>query len=287
MDFLKLKPPLLYPTIIFLSFIVIGSIGYLVISSNDQQITENSTNQVQHKRINTNSNIEAHPIVVIFFVVLLILLTLSIFTNILLFKWRKTSSDGQISIVPVELIKCINLLNENFLELGEKLSLNIKNSEKGSKNAKDLFEDLLESFTVLQSALNKRDKEIHRLRKGYDAEIYRKYLGRLIKVDNALSYEINVDKSDNKNNQKLKEVQELLRDALDECGVVAFSPKIGASIRDEFGIADNYKTKPAKNSEEEFTIAEVIEAGFKIQTPDGPDCIKKSKVIVYLPQKGN
>ena len=76
--------------------------------------------------------------------------------------------------------------------------------------------------------------------------------------------------------------RDLLQDALHECGVSEFSPKIGESVRDAFGIADNYKKVVAETPGQELTIAEVIEPGFMIRTPEGSDdCIKPAKVAVY------
>ena len=150
-----------------------------------------------------------------------------------------------------------------------------------------LFEDLIKDFTVLQTALNARDKEIQRLKKGYDSAIYRKYLKRFIRTYDALSDEMEAAKSEDNNQhyKTLKEIREVLMDAFDECGVSSFSPKIGASIKNAFGVDENFLTTPAKNKEEEYTIANVIESGFKIQTPTGEDCIKKAKVTLYTPQK--
>ena len=58
----------------------------------------------------------------------------------------------------------------------------------------------MESFTVLQTTLDSRDKEIQRLKKGYDSEIFRKFLGRFIRVDKALCEELYSAKTENSNN---------------------------------------------------------------------------------------
>ncbi len=289
MGLLKLKTRFYFPIILFVGIILIGSIVYLVANSGDNQNIINSSEQTQPISTEITKNNESDPLMVALFVVILILLSLSISTNILLFKWRKTAGDGQLSIVPVELMEVIKSLVDSFVGLRDQLSLNVNHSKKESKDTKKLFEDLMEAFTVLQSALNERDKEIKRLKQGYDSEIYRKFLARFIRTDDALSYEMHAAKSGNGNSnyQTLEDIQELLRDAFDECGVSDFSPNIGGDIRNEFGVADGYKTIPARNSEEEFTIAEVVEPGFKIQTPTGPDCIKPAKVVVYIPRKGD
>ena len=225
---------------------------------------------------------------VAFFVVILILLSLSIFTNILLFKWRFKTSGDQISIVPTELLKIIKLLNQQFDGMAKQHSANIDQSKRASKNTEKLFHDLIESFTDLQAALNKRDKEIERLKKGYDSEVFRKFLTRFIRVDKALCDEIHAAAENSDHRRNFERIQEALRDAFEDCGVSTFSPKIGGHLREASGVAENPKTKPTSSQKEDFTIAEVTEPGFKLQVQEGPDqCLKPAKVIVYRFSKGD
>jgi molecular chaperone GrpE (heat shock protein) len=225
---------------------------------------------------------------VAFFVVILILLSLSIFTNILLFKWRFKTSGDQISIVPTELLKIIKLLNQQFDGMAKQHSANIDQSKRASKNTEKLFHDLIESFTDLQAALNKRDKEIERLKKGYDSEVFRKFLTRFIRVDKALCDEIHAAAENSDHRRNFERIQEALRDAFEDCGVSTFSPKIGGHLRKASGVAENPKTKPTSSQEKDLTIAEVTEPGFKLQVQEGPDqCLKPAKVIVYRFSKGD
>ena len=290
MNMLGWKKRFLMPLLVVTSLVLFGAITYLVFSSASSKTIEISANPVHSdttKSSNNNSS-DSFTLTVVFLVVILILLSLSIFTNILLFKWRFKSSNDQVSVVPLVLMETIEVLMQEFIKMGDQLSTNVDESKNESKNTKNLFNDLMEAFTVLQTALDSRDKEIRRLKKGYDSEIFRKYLLRFIRIDDALSDEIESAMSENNKTYKgLQDIQSLLRDAFDECGVSAFSPKIGANIRNEFGVADNYRTKPAKNKDEEFTIAEVLESGLKLQTPSGPECIKPAKVTVFTLKKGD
>jgi len=234
----------------------------------------------------------ANSLDIIFLVILLILLAISIVTNVLFFKWRFRANDKQRSFVPEVLIDSVNStvndLAKTFKDMAEQHSANIDQSKRASKNTKTLFDDLMESFTVLQTTLDSRDKEIQRLKKGYDSEIFRKFLGRFFRVDKVLSDEINAAKKENSNNlESLEDIQNILRDAFEECGVLSFSPKLGGDSRKDFGIADNPKTIPPVNQEDDFVIAEVLEEGFKLETPSGPQCIKKAKVIVFKSEQGD
>ena len=103
-------------------------------------------------------------------------------------------------------------------------------------------------------------------------------------VDNMLREEINkmrVATSENDANLRiLIELQEMLTDAFEECGVSAFSPDVGSHFLKAFGVADNPKTIPASSIEDDFTIAEVIKSGLKIESLEGPDqCIDQAKVV--------
>jgi len=239
-----------------------------------------------------SNNTNANSLSVVFLIILLILLAISIVTNILFFKWRFRPNDKQRSFIPEVLIDSVdskvNDLAETFKVMAEQHSANIDQSKRASKNTKKLFDDLMESFTVLQTTLDSRDKEIQRLKKGYDSEIFRKFLGRFIRVDKALCEEICAAKIENSNNlENLEGIQNILRDAFEECGVLSFSPKLGGDFRKEFGVADNPKTIPPSNQEDDFVIAKVLEAGFKLETLEGPkQCIKPAKVVVFKSEKG-
>ena len=55
-----------------------------------------------------------------------------------------------------------------------------------------------------------------------------------------------------------------------------------------FGVADNPKTIPASSIEDDWTIAEVIKHGLKIESLEGPDqCIDQAKVVVFKFKKGD
>jgi len=237
---------------------------------------------------NTNGN----SLSIALFSVLLILLAVSILTNVLFFKWRFRANDKQKSFVPEVLIDNVNSITNGLVKrlkhMEEQHTANIDQSKRASKDTKKLFADLMEAFTVLQTTLDDRDKEIKRLKKGYDSEIFRNFLNRFIRVDYAICDEINATASENGKDVKgFQDIQDLLRDALDECGVSTFSPKLGENVRNTFGVADNYKPIPAKTKEEEFTIAEVIEPGFKLSTPEGEECIRPAMVKVFVPRKEN
>jgi hypothetical protein len=277
------------PFIIIAVTIFLGISVYLFLgpTNNDTKLISNSTSQSPSSTL-PSSNTTSDSLLAAFSLVILILLSLSIFTNLLLFKWRRQTINDQISIVPSELMAILEQLADKFVQMNKQLINNLNQSNKDNQTTKQLFSDLMETFTVLQSNLDDREKEIKRLKKGYDFQIFNKFLNRFIRIDYALTEEIRFALSENGNTlNSFQDIQNLLRDALQECGVSVFSPEIGESIRDAFGISDNYLTIPAKTKEREFTIAEVIEPGFKLQTHQGEDeiCIRPAKVKIFIPKK--
>ncbi len=291
----------LWPAVLFFGILLIGALIFWIIADDPVISPKLTSPPIQPKSpsesIDTNKpkstptpskSTNANSLSVAFFIVLLILLSLSILTNILFFKLRFKTSGDQISIVPTELVKIIKLLNQQFDGMAKQHSANIDQSKRASKNTEKLFHDLIESFTDLQAALNKRDKEIERLKKGYDSEVFRKFLTRFIRVDKALCDEIHAAAENSDHRRNFEMIQEALRDAFEDCGVSTFSPTIGGHLREASGVAENPKTKPTSSQKEDFTIAEVTEPGFKLQVQEGPDqCLKPAKVIVYRFSKGD
>jgi len=220
----------------------------------------------------------------------------SIWVNVFLLKWRRSVSTTDVSIVPSELLSITEsqtkALGKNskrqaevFNSLAGELSKIFSNLNEGIGGARESSAQVLEAFTGLQDALSEKDKEIQRLRAGYDAEIYRRFLNRFLRLERTLNEEIE-DASDESTEllELLKELRILLNDAFLDCGLEKFSPDIGAGIREADGIDENYKMVVAANAEEPLTIARIIEDGWRLNTPSGHEYIKKARVAVFVEQ---
>ena len=205
--------------------------------------------------------------------------------NLWLFKWRRLVGNDQLSIVPSELLNEVKAQKRALSDGLNSFSKFADGSAQRSNAIGARADELMEAFSVLQNALDGRDKEIERLQRGYDNEIFRRFLSRFLRVDVALGVEINdARENGSKSLNALEGVRAILRDALEDCGVEEFSPELGESVKTAFGIDDGHKTRATANAEEVFTIAEVIETGFLLRTPDQPECIKAAKVEVFVPQ---
>ena len=111
-----------------------------------------------------------------------------------------------------------------------------------------------------------------------DVSDLRGYLKRLIPVDIAVDDFM----QDGEDSKALKVVKALIEDALDSCGVEAFSPKIGEDWRHAEGVADNPKTQVTDKPEDNHKIAEVEEQGYRIKTASGYDVIRPAKVRIFI-----
>jgi len=222
-------------------------------------------------------------------------LAVSLWVNVFLLKWRRKVNTADLSIVPSVLMDkfadqthALSQLTKEHgraLEmLGKELSRIFGGLQHESSESRQSSADLLEAFAGLQSALNDKDQEIKRLRSGYDSEIFRRFLNRFVRLEKIVREEIEDLPKDNETGREaLSQIQILLSDALAECGLNEFTPNLGESIRNAEGVDENHKTKPAKEPGQILTIAEVLEPGLRISTPDGGfEYVKKARVVVYV-----
>ena len=143
---------------------------------------------------------------------------------------------------------------------------------------------LMKSFLTLQSALDTRDKEIARLKKGYDAVIIKRFLNRFIRVDRAL-LEIVDERPVGDNAKVMRYLNRLMEDALDECGVERFLPEIGSDYREaREGVGDDPRVLNTDQINLDFTVASVDSAGYVIRGDEDLQIIVPAKVSIYRVQ---
>ena len=142
--------------------------------------------------------------------------------------------------------------------------------------------DLLESFLTMQEALNTKDEEISRLKKGHDAKVFKRFLRRFIRVDRSVR-EMVLETSNPENQKNYKYIERIMNDALEECGVEQFTPVLGSDYRDAGPqIADDPTTIETKNANEHYNIAKVEAVGYILKGEGEIDVIVPSKVSIFL-----
>lgn len=140
--------------------------------------------------------------------------------------------------------------------------------------------DLLENFLTLQKALDVRDKEIARLKKGYDAKIFKRFLMRFIRIDRSLR-EMEGEFSGQEHQKNYRYLRRVMQDALEECGVEQFTPEEGSDYREASRVADNPKVIETTNPDEDFKIIEIESPAYIIEGEGETEVIVPSKVSIH------
>lgn len=137
------------------------------------------------------------------------------------------------------------------------------------------------AFGTLRSALDEKDTEIKRLKKGYDAHLFKQFLVRFIRVDQLIA---DFMQDENSKSDALDTTKQLLEDAFADCGVESFSPAIGEDYRRATGVAANPKTQHTDNPQDNYKITEVLQAGYRRETDSGFDVVYPAKVKIFITQ---
>lgn len=230
--------------------------------------------------VSSDSPREGTPIILYAAIFLLALATaVSVAVSFYLYKWRRILLSSPHMLVP-------EALGEHLQAVGARVNENTKLTISGAHSVQALTKEvtkthseMLTAFMTLQSSLDEKDSEIRRLKKGYDAEIYRKFINRFIRVYQAVDDCLAGSDSDH---EMLTQLKVLLQDAFEECGVEPFSPNLGADYRTFKGVADNPKTVSASTPDQAFQVAEVLEAGYRIRAGDGYEILIPAKVKIFV-----
>jgi len=142
----------------------------------------------------------------------------------------------------------------------------------------EVTRDFSSSIKSLRDALDDRDQQIKRLHEGYDNTIYRKFVARFIRVNQAVEYFL---QESNDPSSPLESIQSLLDDALLECNVQSFTPEVGSDYRTAFGVSDYPKIIDTMIEEHDCHIAEVLEPGYYIEGGREKEVVIPARVAIY------
>ncbi len=229
---------------------------------------------------------DAYPISIILSIVLIALsftTLISVGISFYLYRWRKILLANNNMIVPEEWAKTIQGVGKSLTSFGKGVSEHLSNVANETNNNTVKISNMIETYMQLQSALDEKDAEIKRLKTGYDAEIFRKFISRFIRIDQTIDDFINEDGE----TPDLLQLRRLFEDALDECGISKFSPIIGENYRSAKGVSDNPKTILTDDPTKEFLITEVIEAGYQLNNGQENNIIIPSKVKINKLVRGD
>jgi hypothetical protein len=213
--------------------------------------------------------------------------SVAVATSYYLYRWRRLLTvHGKVVTVPEELIahlaafgKELRAIHSSILEANSDQTEQCEQFSRQINKSQDSISHLFETTVSLQGALDQRDAEIKRLKLGYDAELIRRFVARFIRVKNAVS---DAESSAAINANTLQQISRLLNDALDECGVEEFRPKIGDDFRTAVGVADNPRLLDTQDEGQNFKIAEVLESGFRFRNREDDNVIVPARISIFL-----
>lgn len=199
--------------------------------------------------------------------------------NFYLYRWRKVLLSSPQLLVPEELGKYLDKLTKSLNGIGNILTNEVRSLTLKTAESSERIGNMTETYMTLQTALDEKDQLIRRLKRGYDAEIFRKFITRFIRIDQAINDYMVCGESDR---NAWEQVKRLFEDALDECGVESYEPQLGVDYRQEDGLSDNPKKIITDDLTKDFTVAEVIESGYRIRFNNQQEIIKPAKVTIYI-----
>jgi len=146
------------------------------------------------------------------------------------------------------------------------------------------LDDVLESLGIFHQELTKKDTDIKRLKEGGDAIVFKRYLGRFLRVLRKMEDQAEDMERNGQDATMLKQFAELLEDALFECGLKRYRPDIDSKYQDAPGVADRPKEIPTDDPAKHLHIAEILCEGFVMHTAAGPEYVQKAEVSMFVHQ---
>lgn len=201
-----------------------------------------------------------------------------------LYRWRRILLTGHPNaLVPEEWGAALREVSKVTSDL---ISNNRQNTEALSQHLEThsgAVQKMTGTFMSFKQSLDDKDAEIDRLRRGYDAHIYRKFLHRFIRVHQSL---LECGTGNEVSASDIRNLTLILEDALEESGIALFEPEIGDDIRN-LGerIADSPRVLETAEAEAHLTIAEINAPGYEVVSGEQPVVLVPAQVTVYRSSK--
>ena len=224
---------------------------------------------------------------IIFFITLMLLL---IVTLLLLkqIKWRKRYAKGESIVFPDAHLDFLEKLKNSYERLYGQV-IDFGNASLGSqKNNESLTSQMIESMTNLNTTIDSQNKEIERLKQGYDYSIKKNSILPLIELNELVKGYMLDDQITEETKAKLDSIKKYLMSYLEEMDVFEFEIEKGKSTRelssDAFEIDD---VEITNNDELNDKLALTTKNGYENVHANGKNILKKAKVLVYKKEKDN
>lgn len=168
-------------------------------------------------------------------------------------------------------------LKEGHEISGKQLEESLKHATEQRTETLQAFKQLSQIVATLRTAVDEREEEIKRYKKNHDAELYRKFLRRVIDICES-AQDASAAIPDKPEVGQIKELSEFL---LEECDVKVFMPVIGALYREEFGVADSPRYVANADPALSRRIARVVRPGYELLGGESRQVIIPAKVEVF------
>lgn len=200
-----------------------------------------------------------------------------VFNAIFLFRKRVIVADTRY-LTPDYLRRLIKDINTEVKDSNKYLSVSMSQSTRDVKTINNNISEINDVLKTYLKLLDEKDREIKRFKNGYDTYLYQKFLSRFIRVDTMIS-DLRDDGEISIND--LENVQDLMRDSLEECGVVTFSVPSGADYRKVRDVEDNPEIETTDDPNLDYQVKSTLRPGYKIVSSGNEQTIQKAKVIIY------
>ena len=232
-------------------------------------------------------------------IAIILLFFISLVTNYTLLRWRSKYKNQLISFpeslqdqfenLSKEFTKTKSTIRADFGSYTENLKKQTHINQEVSKNVTKKYDEILESFSMLQKNLNQKDEEIERLKKGYDLQILKKYVIKLMRVSDTCDAIIQDPKTSNETKSETTFIFESLHDLLEELGIEKYTIKAGVSTKAEiFGLppASEWIKVIATKEDQIFKVKKTIKDGYFINA-ETKEVLKFPQIEVYVEGENN
>lgn len=202
----------------------------------------------------------------------------SVLTAAYLYRWRKLILKKPYLLSPEHLAAHVLALEQRVGDSEKALGRNCENLRSAQDRVQSAMERMIETYMALQPRLDERDREIQKLRSGYEAALFRRFVRRFVRVDVALSDRM---RNGATGIETMRDISALLEDALAECGIERFAPDLLCDYRQAEGVADNPETVAAPEDCYAFLIASVRRSGYRFCEGSGDRIVVPAEVTVY------
>ena len=227
-------------------------------------------------------------------IAIILLFFISLVINYTLLRWRSKYKNQLISFpeslqeqfenLSKEFTTTKSTIRGDFGDYTENLKKQMHSNQEVSKNVTKKYDEIFESFSMLQKSLSQKDEEIERLKKGYDLQILKKYVIKLMRVSDTCDAIIQDPKTSSETKSETTFILESLYDLLEDLGIEKYTIKAGVSTKSEvFGLppANEWVKVITDKKDQEFKVKKTIKEGY-CNNAESKVVLKYPKIEVYV-----